>query len=123
MVKPRERLERERILDEAHRIAAQVTPSFADEVTLFTDTDIDPVQLHNAELFHAMRARDPEADAAMRRLLATIAGDIRIGDLVALSGLEARAYRATVRLIASGALEPCAFERIGYETFVRRWRG
>lgn len=123
MVKPRRRLESERFLAEAHRIAAHVTPDFAEAVTLFTDEDVDPIELHNAELFHAMRARDPEADAAMRRLLSSIGGDMRTGDLVELSGLGARAFRATVRLIAAGALAPCAFERIDYDTFVTRGRG
>jgi hypothetical protein len=120
MVKPRCRLESERFLDEAHRVAAQVTPDFAEAVTIFTDEDVDPVELHNAELMHGMRERDPEADAAMRRLLPSVRGDVRIEDLVALSGLGARAFRAVVRLIAAGALRPCAFERIGYDARVTR---
>jgi hypothetical protein len=122
MVKPLRRLESERFVAEAHRIAAQVTPAFADKVTLFTDADVDPIELHSAELFHAMRTRDPEADAAMRRLVAGVDGAVRIADLVSHSGLEGRGFRALVRLIAAGALETCAFERIGYETLVRRGR-
>lgn len=122
MVKPRKRLQSERFVTEAHRIAAQVTPAFADNVTIFTDADVDPIELHNAELFHAMRTRDPEADAAMRRLVAGVDGAVRIADLVSHSGLEARGFRALVRLIATGALETCAFERIGYETLVQRGR-
>ena len=84
-VKPRQRLESGRFLDTIQAIASQVTPDFADHVHVFTEASIDPVELHNAELFHGLRRPDPEADAAARATVAALTGAAVLKDLTAQS--------------------------------------
>lgn len=66
MVKYDRKLSREEFRAQIADIAAHVTPDFADRVTLMTERHLDPVDLHNATLFNAVRKPDPEADAVMR---------------------------------------------------------
>jgi hypothetical protein len=102
------------------RIASQVTSAFADEVVVVTELDLDPIEVHNAELIHAVRVPDPDVDAAARRAIQTMVGAARIGDLVTEIGREGRAFRAVVRLIRSHDLQLVGHERITYDTLVRR---
>lgn len=122
MVKHRRKLEQPAFLREAGRIAAQVTPDFADRVRLISDAHIDPVELHNAELLHGVREADPEADAAALRVVTGLPrqGAARMKDLVGATGFEARGYRALVRLIRSHDLELEQLEHISHEALVRR---
>lgn len=120
MVKAGRRLSSARFMQEARRIAGQVTPGFADRVRLMTERDLDPVELHNAELLHGVREADPEADAAARRVVSTLTGAARVGDLVAATGREGRGWRAVCRPIRSRELALVRRERIANEALVRR---
>ena len=40
---------------------------FASDVRLLTEADVVPVALHNAKIFAAVRAADPEAEVVARR--------------------------------------------------------
>jgi hypothetical protein len=102
------------------RIASQVPSAFADEVVVVTELDLDPIEVHNAELIHAVRVPEPDVDAAARRAIQTLVGAARIGDLVTEIGREGRAFRAVVRLIRSHDLQLVDHERITYDTLVRR---
>ena len=106
--------------DEMHQIGSQVTPDFADRVSVMTEQHIDPIELHNAELVQAVRLPDPEVDAAARRAVAGMLGAARIGDLVDRIGENGRGFRAVARLIRSHELELATHERITYEALVRR---
>mgnify|MGYP006292327995 FL=1 len=119
-VKPTKYLRKNGFLGEMRQIAAQVTPDFADAVRVMTERDLDPVELHNAELFHGMRHSDPEADAAAAAVLATLLGAVPLADLTGRIGLGARGFRALVRRIAAGELRCLARERITPATLVRR---
>jgi hypothetical protein len=101
-------------------IASQVPSAFADEVLVVTERDLDPIEVHNAELIYAVRLPDPDFDAAARRVIQCLAGAAKIGDLVAATGHEGQGFRAIVRLIRAHELELVAHERITYETLVRR---
>lgn len=79
---------------------------FADEVRLFTEKDIDPVELHNAHALAAFRDpdSDPDADAAAWELTRHLMGGRSLRDLTRDLGLAERGYRALLRLVRMGAL-------------------
>lgn len=120
MVKSEYRRNQPKVQDELAEIAARVPRSFADQVVLMTERDIDPVEYYNAEMMHEMRRLDPDADAAARRLLGDIIGAVRIQALVDAIGLGPRGFRAVVRLLRSHELELTLNVRITHEAHVRR---
>lgn len=77
---------------------------FADEVRLFTEKDIDPVELHNAHALAAFREPDPDADAAAWELTRRLVGGRSLRDLTRDLGLAERGYRALLRLVRMRAL-------------------
>jgi len=120
MVKSEYRRNQPKVQAELAEVAARVPRSFADQVVVMTERDIDPVEYFNAEMMHEMRRPDPDADAAARRLLGEIVGAVRIQDLVDAIGLGPRGFRAVVRLLRSHELELTLNMRITHETYVRR---
>ncbi len=120
MVKSEYRRRQPKVQAELAGIAARVPQSFADQVVVMTERDIDPVEYFNAELMHEMRRPDPDADAAARRLLGDIVGAVRVQNLVDAIGLGARGFRAAVRLLRSHELELTLNVRINHEAYVRR---
>jgi hypothetical protein len=120
-VKPEVRLASGRFLAEMREVAWWVARTrFAAEVRLLTDADVDPVALHNGRLIAAVREADPEAEAAARKAAAGITGAVSLRDLTVATGLEARGYRALLRLIRTGALETTRREAITPTTLVQR---
>lgn len=93
---------------------------FADEVRLITEEDLDPVVLHNARIFAAVREPDPEADAFVRDAIGALVGGCSIRDLTAWIGMKERGYRAILRLVRSGELRFQAGHRITPTTVVYR---
>lgn len=120
MVKYDNKLEQEEFRAHVACIAGQLPDHFADRVTLMTEAHIDPVELHNATLFNAVRKLDPEADAIMRDAVADLVGAVKIGDLVASSGLAGRGFRSIARLIGAHELELQTPMRIDYDSRVIR---
>jgi hypothetical protein len=120
LVKPAEKAQRPAFRDIVARIAAQLTPDFADRVCVMTDRHLDPVDVHNAELLHGCRAPDPEVDAAARRLVRNIAGAVRIETLVRKLDADGRGFRAIVRVLRCHDLELAHHMRISPDAFVRR---
>jgi hypothetical protein len=86
--------------------AEQILPSLADWTLLFTEQDLSPIDLANAQIVHHAR-RDPwpEDDAAVARLLRGLKSETTIGELATKSGLEGYAFDAVVRAIAAGKLK------------------
>jgi hypothetical protein len=105
-VKPFGRVEQTGVGRVVELTAEQISPSLADWVLLFTEKDLSPTDLFNAQIIHHAR-RDPwpEDDAAMARLLRSIKGETTIGELTAKSGLDGYAFDAVVRAIAGGKLK------------------
>ena len=89
---------------------------------LFTEQDVCPVELFNAELIHAVRRPDFFADPVLRDVAGKSVGVTTIGDLVDRSGLDGMGFRATVRLIKSGHLQMVRHERIQRSSEVFRAR-
>lgn len=120
MVKYDKKLSDEEFRAEIACIADQVSTSFADRVTLMTEAHLDPVALHNAKLFNAVRKPDPEADAAIRAAVANLVGAVKIGDLIAHTGLAGRGFRSIARLIGAHELALQTPMRIDYDSRVIR---
>jgi hypothetical protein len=118
MVKYEKKLEQDDFRALIARISSQVLPSFADRVTVMTEKDVDPVDLYNATLVNSIRGDDPEADAVMREVVASMAGYGKIGDLIENTGLGARGFRSIVRLIGSHEIELQQPTRISYDSQV-----
>ncbi|OKO80972.1 hypothetical protein AC630_14990 [Bradyrhizobium sp. AS23.2] len=104
-VKPAALVEHTGIGRTVELIAEQMPPSRADWVLLFTDLDLSPIDLFNAQVVHHAR-RDPwpEDDAALAQLLSRLKGETTIGELVTASRLGGYGFDAVVRAIAAGKL-------------------
>lgn len=106
-VKPTVRLRSGRFLSEMQTVAWWVRErGFADEVRIISEADFSPTDQKNAAIFAAVRGSDPAADEAARRVAENIPSS-RSRSLRALTietGLEARGYRALLRLVRSGVL-------------------
>lgn len=81
---------------------------------------IDPVELHNATMLAAVREPDRDADALVWNMTRDLIGGRSLYDLTDQSGLEARGYRAVLRLIRIGALISQPGQRLTPETLVYR---
>lgn len=92
------------------------------DLRLFTEKDVCPVEWHNAKLFHGVRRADCFADPVAREVAGCLVGVTTIGDLVDQTGLEGMGFRAIVRLIRSGHLQMVRHERIEHETEVFKVR-
>ncbi len=112
MVKNSRKAAKEDFIAEMRCLASQVTPDIADRVSLITERHLDPIEVHNAELIHSVRLPDPEADAAVRRVVAGLIGAVKIKDIVAAAGCSGRGFLAVVRMIRKHELELVAHERI-----------
>lgn len=123
-VKPEIRLKSGRFLKEMQEVAWWVRhKGFADDVRILTDADINRVTLHNAQMFAVMRnSPDPDAMAAARRVVSGMpaGGGLSLRALTIETGLEARGYRALLRLLREGVLETLKAEAITPTTLVRR---
>lgn len=102
------------------RIAACITPDFANEVALFTDRTISRQVEDNNSRFHAYRRQsDIEAETALQRIMCGLKGTISINDLVQAVGLDGRGFWAIFIAIYEGVLRQVSPGRIDYDTLVR----
>ena len=73
---------------------------------ILTEEDFDPVALFNGKLFHSVRVPDPEADVATREVISAMTGIVTLGELTDRTRMEGAGYRALIRLIRAGVLQP-----------------
>lgn len=85
---------------------------FLDDFRLFTEDDVCPVELHNAQLFHSVRRPDCFADPVAQDIARASSGIVTVDALVEQSQLAGIGFRAVVRLIRSGHLQMVRYERI-----------
>lgn len=121
-VRPRARITQTYLAELASIKVQSMAAGFLSDFRLFSEDDIDPVELFNAKLLHAVRVPDPEPDAAARSAAARIAGVTTVGALVAETAFEGAGFRAVVRLIRSGHLKTVRHERIDHGTEVFKAR-
>jgi len=120
MVKAAYRFRQAKVRDELTYIASRVPKSFADKVEVVTEKNLLPSEIYNAEMMHQMRRPVPDVDAAARRAIRDIRGDVLIRDLVENIGHAGAGFQALVRLIRTHELTLTRQERISYETYVTR---
>lgn len=122
-IKPEAKLECDGFLGKMQVIAGWVKrKKFADKTQLLTDADIDPVDLHNAKIFAAVRQRDCDAEAVTRGIVASLQGAATLTDLTRAIGLEDRGYRALLSLLRRGELRLARRERITAQSLVYQER-
>lgn len=122
-IKPEARLRSGRFLAEMQEIAWWVRERvFADDIRLLTEQDVDPIALHNARIVAAVREPDPDSDTVARETAGALTGAVTLRELTEATGLEARGYRALLRLVRSGDLRPVRHERLTPRSLVL-WNG
>lgn len=89
-----------------------IDQGFLDDFLLFTEDDVCPVELHNAQLFHSVRRPDYFADPVAEDIVRSSSGIVTVDALVEQSQLGGMGFRAVVRLIRSGHLQMVRYERI-----------
>ncbi len=120
-VKPTSELKFGRFIAHMQIVASWVAKkNFASSVRLLTEQDINPVDLHNANIKIAARDQDPIALRSARAVVSDLRGYMSIKALTDALGLEARGYRAILQMIAAGELIPPQGERITPATLVSR---
>lgn len=94
--------------------------NFADDIRIFTEADLDPIELHNAKVLAAVRNSDPAADAAARQAVSDLplGGGATLHELTASTGIDARGYQALIRLIRLGEARLQTREKIGPTTVI-----
>lgn len=104
-VKPQVRLASGRFLEEIQEVTRQaIDADFCDAVRLITEQNIGPIQLQNAAVYQAVREKDAEADQKALAVVHNLKGAVNLRDLTILIDLEARGYRALIRLCRDGIL-------------------
>lgn len=115
-VKPTAKVERSGITAVLDLIRTQV-PNFADRFVLRTEKHITKTRAANAQLIvRSRRGRNEDDVTAVRTVVASLTGSMRIDDIVTLSNLGGRGFNAVICLIDDGVLAPVREERIDYRT-------
>ena len=103
-VKPLEKALKQNLKDQIKWISRFIPENTADAVMILTELDAEGWRFSNAKLLHsALRDRTTD-DGALEAVRQTATGPTTIRAIVAATGLGARAFRATVKLIALGEL-------------------
>lgn len=102
-VKPQAAVVRLGFEAELCRVRHAMSPSYANELRLFTDIDMNDADVRNAELLHIARQ---EVDSEAREIIATILEDLgsarSVTEIIAESGLAARGWAALLCAIFDG---------------------
>jgi hypothetical protein len=102
-------------------VAEQVSPSIADEVSLFTEQLLTETDLCNAEAVNlATRDQWPEDDAAIAKVVAKLKKETTIGDLVDRSRLGGYGYDAVVRAIDTRKLSLVEYGPLDFDAVVAK---
>lgn len=116
-VKPMSIVRSKGFVEDLEIIRSSLPKSFADEVCLITDVDIDRSEAINARrLLDFRRVKDEFADGVVLELARELTGNISIKELAEQSKLGARAFRAIFRAIFEGVFERCCHGVIDFHT-------
>ncbi|MCT4578637.1 hypothetical protein [Donghicola sp.] len=94
--------------------------NICDDVRTVTERNIDPVELHNAKLFHSARDADAEMDARVIAALQMVTSPVRIGKFLAETGLEGKGFRSVARAIRFGQAKLFNREKITGRSLIIR---
>lgn len=102
-VKPAALAARPRFRSEFALIRAATSLAFAHHVALVTDRSFTSSAARNAARLHEFRrSLDPEADSRVQSIINSLTGETTIAEIVSLSGLTGRGFRAVFRAIYAG---------------------
>lgn len=118
-VKPYKRAQKIGLASTLCLIGSQLPAGYAHRICLVTERELDPIAVHNAELFHDFREPDKEADEAALSVTTKIVGAVRLDELTAFIGLGPRGLHALIRLIKSRRLLLTCHECITLRTLVK----
>lgn len=100
-------------------IRAALPDEFADEVILMSEADFTRAQALNAQRYHEFKKKaDTEADDRIVRMAYEQPVPTILEDLVVMSGLGGRGFRAAFRAIIEGKLKALSQGKIGLQTLV-----
>lgn len=111
VVRPHERRTRAFVEQIARVKVFAISCGMVDDVRFLAQTDFDRATQYNAFLVHGCLEPEPVQDEAMRDVVRALRGPASLGELRDLAGGGA-AFRAAIRLIASGHLEPLEVGRL-----------
>ena len=89
-----------------------------DDVRFLTERSFDAATRYNAALLHGSRHPDPGTDAAARAVVREMSGTATVGDLRDRIGHGGAGFRAIVRLVGAGVLQPLRHERLTSSTLL-----
>lgn len=102
-------------------VAEQVSPSIADEVSLFTEKLLTETDLFNAEVVNlATRDEWPADDAAVAKVVAKLKKETTIGDLVDRSRLGSYGFDAVVRAIDARKLSLVEYGPLDFDAVITK---
>lgn len=117
-VKPHHQAESKGLATTLELIATQ-NANFANQFHLVTEKCFSASQVSNARLMHDISYEsDPEVDARLDKIVASMSGICSIEALVNTCGAGARAYRAIIRFLAHRKLFLKSAGRIRYSSMV-----
>jgi hypothetical protein len=94
--------------------------NICDAVATVTERNISPIDLHNAELFHAARRPEPAIDAIVLDGLARLEAAVSINQFLADIGLSGRGFFSVARAIRFGHARLFSPEKIRGKTIIER---
>ncbi|MDT0684180.1 TnsA endonuclease N-terminal domain-containing protein [Roseicyclus sp. F158] len=102
------------------RIKQAAIGNICDDVRTITERNINPVELHNAKLFHSARDLEPRLDAHVIEGLANIEGPVRVRDFLAELGVGGSGFRSVARAVRFGQAKLFAREKITAQSLIIR---
>lgn len=92
--------------------------NICDAVTTVTERNISPIELHNAELYHAARKAEPLMDEIVREALGRLDGPVTIDQFLADIGVYGRGFFSVARCIRFGHARMFTPEKIRGKTLI-----
>jgi hypothetical protein len=92
--------------------------NICDAVATVTERNVSPIELHNAELYHAARKADPVMDALVLEALSRLDGPVSIDQLLADIGVYGRGFFSVARCIRFGHARMFTPEKIRGKTLI-----
>jgi len=94
--------------------------NICDAVATVTERNISPIELHNAELYHAARKPEPEIDAIVVDGLAQLETTVSVNEFLESIGLSGRGFFSVARAIRAGHARLFTPEKIRGKTLIER---
>lgn len=83
-------------------IASAAMPEVAQKVSVITERNLNPIEVHNAKLFHAARKVQTQVDEVIQDALKNILKPMRIFDFLKQVGCNGAGFFSVVRCIRFG---------------------